>query len=63
MENIVLFIPITAYILDAIFGEPSTKFHPVCWLGNTALYLEQKNFLQSKIAPGNFYTELPAQVF
>lgn len=42
MEHLILFIPITAYILDAIFGEPSAKFHPVCWLGNTALFLEQK---------------------
>ncbi len=42
MENIVLFIPITAYILDAVFEEPSVKFHPVCWLGNTASFLEQK---------------------
>lgn len=42
MENLILFIPITAYILDAIFGEPSAKIHPVCWLGNTALFLEQK---------------------
>lgn len=42
VENIVLFIPITAYILDTILGEPAAKFHPVCWLGNTALFLEQK---------------------
>ena len=42
MENLILFIPIAAYILDAIFGEPDSRFHPVCWLGNTALFLEQK---------------------
>lgn len=42
MENIVLFIPVTAYILDAVFGEPAVKFHPVCWLGNIASFLEQK---------------------
>jgi len=42
MENIILFIPITAYILDAIFSEPDSRFHPVCWLGNIALFLEQK---------------------
>lgn len=42
MENLVLFIPITAYILDTIFGEPKAQFHPVCWLGNTALFLEHK---------------------
>lgn len=42
MENLILFIPITAYILDTIFGEPNARFHPVCWLGSTALFLEQK---------------------
>lgn len=48
MENIILFIPITAYILDAIFSEPDSRFHPVCWLGNIALFLEQKTFFSSK---------------
>lgn len=42
MENLVLFIPVTAYILDTLLGEPNAKIHPVCRLGNTALFLEQK---------------------
>lgn len=54
MENIVLFIPITAYILDTIFGEPAANFHPVCWLGNTASFLEQKKLSSLQSHTGQF---------
>lgn len=48
MENLILFAPLTAYLLDILLGEPNTKYHPVCWLGNTALFLEQKTLSECK---------------
>ncbi len=48
MENLILFEPLTAYLLDILLGEPNTKYHPVCWLGNTALFLEQKTLSECK---------------
>ncbi len=48
MENLILFAPLTAYLLDILLGEPNTEYHPVCWLGNTALFLEQKKLPELK---------------
>ena len=47
MEHISLFIPLFALILDTILGEPKNTIHPVCLLGNTAIYLEKK-FLKNE---------------
>ncbi len=48
MENLILFAPLTAYLLDILLGEPNTEYHPVCWIGNTALFLEQKKLPELK---------------
>lgn len=52
MENITLFIPFFAFLLDFLLGEPPQKIHPVCAAGNTASFLEQKflNKTQSNAA-------------
>lgn len=42
MEELVIFSPIFAYILDLCLGEPKPSFHPVCWIGNFAAFLEKK---------------------
>lgn len=54
MENLILFAPLTAYLLDILLGEPNTKYHPVCWLGNTALFLEQKTLSECKTKTQKF---------
>lgn len=42
MEHFILFIPLFALILDTLLGEPPQYMHPICFLGNTANFLEKK---------------------
>lgn len=42
MEELVIFVPIFAFFLDLLLGEPKTSLHPVCKLGSIASFLEKK---------------------
>lgn len=42
MENLLIFSPLFAYILDCLLKEPKPAFHPVCCLGNLSGFLEKK---------------------
>lgn len=42
MENLIIFSPVFAYLLDCLLGEPKPALHPVCHLGNMAALLEKQ---------------------
>lgn len=35
------FLPLSALFLDKVFGELPTRFHPICFIGNLAIRIEQ----------------------
>lgn len=55
MENIVLFTPFFALLLDFLLGEPPQKIHPVCAVGKTAFFLEQKFLNSAKSSAAKFF--------
>ena len=44
-------IPITACIIDTVYGDPRSNFHPVVLIGNLISYIENKLYPKKPALP------------
>ncbi len=64
MENILYaLIPVTAFMIDAIYGDPRSDYHPVVLIGRVISFWESKLYPKIKTSDKNMYTRGCIEVF